>query len=64
MVTASIVREISLQRRTAELRLEQVDLIQEENDAGSHEPSRVDDRVEEDKALYHAILSVCKFNCS
>ena len=63
MVTAGVIRKIPLQRRSAELRLEQVDLVQKENDASSHEPSGVDNGVEEDEALYHAILCVCKLNC-
>lgn len=43
---AGIVREIRGQRRTSELFLEEIDFVQEKHDAGSHKPSRVDDRVE------------------
>lgn len=56
IVTSGIVWEIICKRRPTELLLEQIHLIQEEDDACSHEPSRIDDRVEKHQTFHHSIL--------
>lgn len=56
VVATRIVREVIDHRRPREFPLEKIDLIKEENDACSHEPSRIDDRVKEDQTFHHAIL--------
>ena len=56
VVTARVVRKVIAERRPRKFRLEQIDLIEEKNDARPHEPAAVDDRVEEHQALHHAVL--------
>jgi hypothetical protein len=58
IVAARVVREVVAQRRSRKLRLEEIDFVKEQDDAGSHEPSAVDHRVEEYQALHHAILDL------
>ena len=53
---ARVVGEIVAEWALLELRLEQIDLIQEEDDTRPHEPPRVDDRVKQHQALHHPIL--------
>lgn len=47
IVAARVVREIIAQRGARKFEAEQINFVQEENNAGPHEPSRVDYRVEE-----------------
>jgi len=47
VVSARVVREVVAERGPAKLLLEDVYLIEEQDDAGPHEPARVDDRVKE-----------------
>lgn len=42
VATARVVGEVVAEGRPGQLMLEDVDLVQEENDARPHEPSRVD----------------------
>lgn len=56
IVTSRVVGEVVAERRPGELDLEDVDLVQEKNDAGSHEPTRIHNRVEKKQAFHHAIL--------
>ena len=48
--------EIPLQRHLWQLGFEHVDLVQEQDDGRPEEPSRVDDRFEQDERLRHAFL--------
>lgn len=56
VVAAGVVWEVLVERGAAELLTEEVDLVEEEDDGGAHEPARVDDGVEEDEGLHHAVL--------
>lgn len=56
VVAASVVREVLLQRRPAQLFFEQIDLVQEKNDRSLGEPSGVADRVEKSESFLHAVL--------
>lgn len=47
VVTARVVWEVVAQWRFRKFRPEQIDLVQEQDNRGSHEPSRVDYRVEQ-----------------
>lgn len=44
--SARVIREVLAEWRTLQLLHEQIDLVQEEDDARPHKPSGVDDRVE------------------
>ena len=57
IVSAGIITKIDLKRRAAEFCFEKIDLIKEEDNASSHEPARVDDRIKKYQTLHHAILS-------
>lgn len=52
-----VVGEVVAQRRPPELLAEDVDLVQEEDDARPYEPPRVDDRVEQEETLHHSVLT-------
>jgi len=56
VVAARVVRKIVDQGRLAQFLAEEIDLVQEQDDACPHEPARVDDRVEQDETLHHAVL--------
>lgn len=56
--TALVVREVVLHRAHWQLLLETIDFVEEENDAGLDEPSRVADAVKESQSLLHAIHSL------
>lgn len=56
VVAAGVVGEVVAQRGAWELLPEQIDLVQEEDDACPHEPSRIHHRIEKDQALHHSIL--------
>jgi len=56
IVTSGIVWKVIPKRRPTELLLEQIDLVQEEDDACPHKPSRIDHRVEKHETFHHAIL--------
>lgn len=58
VVSTRVVGEVVDQGRSAELLLEQIDLVEEEDDARPHEPPRVDHRVEEDETLHHSVLHI------
>lgn len=60
VVATRVVGEVIPQRRSTELLFEEIDLVEEQNDAGSHKPSRIDDRIEEDQTFHHAILHWCQ----
>ena len=55
-VAADVVREVVAERGVRELRGEQVDLVEEEDDRGPHEPARVADGVEERERFLHPVL--------
>lgn len=55
---AGVLREVVDQGYFRQLLLEHVDLVQEENDRGAEEPSRVDHRLEQNERLLHAVLTV------
>jgi len=59
IIASRVVGKVIDQRRFAELLSEQINLVEEEDDARSHKPSRVDNRVEKDQAFHHAILITC-----
>jgi hypothetical protein len=73
IVAARVVGEVVAQWGSRKLRFKEIDLVEEQDDAGSHEPSTVDDRVEEYQTLHHAILearvsrgtaeSFCRLTC-
>lgn len=46
IISTRIIGEIVAQGRSGQLLLENIDLIEEQNDTGSHKPARVDYRVE------------------
>lgn len=52
---AFIVREIVLHRADRELLLKAVDLVQEQDDGGVDEPSRITDGVEQSQSLLHSV---------
>ena len=56
IITARVVRKIRSQGRPTQLSLEQVDLVEEENDARPREPPRIHDGVKKDQTFHHAIL--------
>jgi len=47
--SARVVREVLYQRRFLQFLPEEIDLVEEEDDRCSHEPSRIHDGIEEDK---------------
>ena len=47
IISSRVIREVVAQRRAAKLLLEKIDLVEEEDDTGAHEPSRIDDRVKQ-----------------
>jgi hypothetical protein len=47
--SARVIREVLYQRRLFQFLSEEIDLVEEENDGCSHEPSRVYDGIEEDE---------------
>ncbi len=56
VVSARVVWKVVGERRTTELLLEKIDLVQEQDYAGPHEPPRVDNGIEEHQALHHSVL--------
>jgi hypothetical protein len=56
IVAARVVREVVAKRGSRKLRLEEIDLVEEQDDTSPHKPSTVNDRVEEYQALHHAVL--------
>jgi hypothetical protein len=46
VVTSVVIREVIMQGRMCQFLLEQIDLVQEEDDRGLDEPTRVANRVE------------------
>jgi hypothetical protein len=56
VVAAGVVGKVVVERGARELELEEIDLVEEEDDAGAHEPARVDDRVEQHQAFHHPVL--------
>lgn len=58
VVAARVVGEIVDQGRATELLTEKINLVEEEDDAGPHEPSRVHYRIEENKTFHHTVLHV------
>lgn len=57
IIATGIVWEVVPKRRPTKLLLEQIHLVEEEDDACPHEPSRVDHRVEKHQTFHHAILN-------
>lgn len=57
IVAAGVVREILAQRRSPEFLPKQVDFIQEQDDACSHEPAGVDNRIKQNQTLHHSVLN-------
>lgn len=55
VVTTLVVREVVLHRAYGKLFPESINLVQEENDTGLDEPSRVANRVEECQRLLHTV---------
>jgi hypothetical protein len=56
VVTAGVIGEVVAQWGSRKLRLEEIDFVEEQDDAGPHKPAAVDHRIEEYQALHHAIL--------
>ena len=56
VVTTGVLGKMFPQGGFGEFGSEQVDLVEEEHDGGAHEPTAVDDTVEEDERFHHAIL--------
>lgn len=56
IVASGIVGEIVAQRRATEFLPEQINLVEEEDDTRAHEPSRIDDRVEQHQTFHHTVL--------
>ena len=56
VIPARVIGEIIAQGRLGQFRSEEVDFVKEENDGGTHEPSRVDDGVKENERFHHAVL--------
>ena len=56
VVAAGIVGEVVGQRGSTEFLFEEINLVEEEDDAGPHEPARVDHRIEQDQRFHHPIL--------
>lgn len=46
IVPPGVIGEVVPEWRPAKLLLEDINLVEEENNTGSHEPSRVDNRIE------------------
>lgn len=57
VVAAGIVGKIMAERRAREFLSEEIDFVEEKDDAGSQEPSGIDNRIEEYQALHHSVLS-------
>lgn len=57
IISPGVVWEVISQRRPCQLLLEYINLVEEQNDARSHEPARVDHRVEQQQAFHHAVLT-------
>lgn len=67
VVTTRVVREVIAQGRFRKFRSEEIDFVQEQDDGCSHEPSRVDHRVEEHEGLHHSVLfaiSIYSLRCA
>lgn len=58
IVAARIVGEVIAQWGTRQLLAEEIDFVQEENDACPHEPAGVDHGIKEDQTLHHSVLEV------
>lgn len=56
IIATRVVGEVVAERRSCELELEEIDLVQEQNDTGPHEPPRIDHRVKQDQTFHHSIL--------
>lgn len=56
VVTTGVVREVVHQWGAANLLLEKIDFVEEKDDTGPEEPSRIDDGIEKYKALHHSVL--------
>lgn len=56
IIASRVIREVIAQGRPSEFLFEEIDFVQEEDDAGSHEPPGVDDGIEKHQALHHPIL--------
>jgi hypothetical protein len=54
-----IVGEVIAQRRASQFLLEDVDLVEEQDNTGPHKPPRVDNGIEQEQTLHHAVLRVC-----
>lgn len=63
IIATRVIWEVVAQWGAGELLPEQVDLVQEQNDTRPHEPSRIDDRVEENQAFHHSVLRHCQLRC-
>ncbi len=58
VVASCVVLEVLSKRRPPQLLLEEVNFIQEKNNASPHKPARVHDRVEKDETFHHAVLGL------
>ena len=56
IIASRVIGEVIPQGRPTEFRFEKIDLVEEEDNAGSHEPSRIDDRIKQHKTFHHSIL--------
>ena len=56
VVAAGVVGKVVSERGSTEFLFEEIDLVEEEDDAGPHEPARVDHRIEQDQGFHHPIL--------
>lgn len=56
VIAARIVGKVVAQGGSTQLLLEQIDFVEEKDDARPHEPSRVDHGIKEYQTLHHSIL--------
>ena len=56
IIATRVIGEIVAERRSRKLELEEIDLVQEQDDAGPHEPPGIDHRVKQDQTFHHSIL--------
>jgi hypothetical protein len=56
IVSSRVIRKVRGERRAGQFLLKNVNLVEEQDDARSHEPSRVDNRVKEEQTFHHTVL--------
>lgn len=57
IIASRVVGKIIPQRRSTQFLFEEIHFVEEEDNAGAHEPARIHHRVEQDQTFHHSVLS-------